>query len=257
MHKIFYFTGSGNSLAIAKRIGEKIGQYKVVKVTSKLDFNKPVKADILGFVFPVYAWGMPVLFKKFLEQIEISKAKYIFVVTNYAGNGGNVLGLFQKLMKKKNINIDAFFEIFMPSNYLVMGDADPQDKAAQIIKNSIPKIEECAQKIYDRKMVPMQKVSFMGKLYTKLIYPLFANYIKRSDKNFFFTELCNGCGICEKVCPVENIILNENKNPVWQNHCEQCHACIHWCPQRAIEFSKKTSNKNRYTHPDVKVSELI
>ncbi len=257
MNKIFYFTGSGNSLAIAKRIAEKIGDCALIHVNSKLDFNKPVEADILGFVFPIYSWDMPILFKKFVKIVNITKANYVFVMTNYAGSFGNALGSFQTDMKKKNINVDAFGDVVMPSNYVLMGKAHSQESAKPIIEKANIVIDEFTQKVFEKQNIPMKKVPFKGKLQTSLIYPAFAWHAPRSDKTFFFTEKCNGCTICAKVCPVENIILNEHKQPVWQHHCEQCHACFHWCPQQAIEFNKKTAEKERYTHPDVKVSELF
>ncbi|MCD6177196.1 MAG: EFR1 family ferrodoxin, partial [Candidatus Cloacimonetes bacterium] len=219
MNKIFYFTGSGNSLAIAKRIGEKIGNYELIQVNSKLDFTKPIEADIIGFIFPIYSWAMPVMFNKFVKQVNITKSNYVFVVANYAGSLGNGLGLFQKEMIKKNIKINAFGEIKMPSNYVVMGNAHSKDEAAIIIEKANVLINDFAQKILNRQKISRKKVKFSGKLLTSLIYPMFARHIAKSDKTFFFTDKCNGCGICEKVCPVGNIILNENKNPVWQHHC--------------------------------------
>ncbi|MDO9577038.1 MAG: EFR1 family ferrodoxin [Candidatus Cloacimonadales bacterium] len=257
MNKIFYFTGSGNSLTIAKRIDEKIEDCEVIQVKSSLDFSKPIAAEILGFVFPVYAWGMPVMFKEFIQKIKIEKADYVFVVTNYGGSCGNVLGIFRKILRKKGIEIAAFGEVVMPSNYVVMGDASSQHKAANILQIAEPVIDDLVQKISEKQAMPMIKVKFSGKFLSAVVYPLFVSNIRKSDKNFFFTETCNGCGICAKVCPAENIVLNEKKQPVWQHRCEQCHACFHWCPQRAIEFSKKTVQKNRYTHPNVKVSELF
>ena len=257
MNRIYYFTGTGNSLAIAKMIAEKIGDCEVIRVTNKLDICEPIEADVLGFVFPIYSWGMPVMFKDFIKKIQINKADYVFVITNYAGNFGNALKSFQKEMIKKNRYLDAFCEVVMPNNYVVMGNAAPKEEAAKIVQKAKPIIDDYAQNIFNRKPVPMKKVKFAGKFLSAIVYSLFASNVKKSDKSFFSSDNCNGCGICVKVCPAENIILNENKQPIWQHRCEQCHACIHWCPQRAIEFSKKTQQKNRYTNPEIKVSELF
>ncbi|MCF7792472.1 MAG: EFR1 family ferrodoxin [Candidatus Cloacimonetes bacterium] len=257
MNRIYFFTGSGNSLAIAKRVAEKLDNCELIKVTSKLDFSKPVEAEMLGFVFPVYAWGIPVLFKEFLSKIDITKVDYVFAITNFAGSSGNTLGLVQKILKKKNIKIDAFGEVPMPSNYVAMGNASSEHKARNILQKAEPVIEELSHNIEDRKQIPLSKKKLSAKLLTATVYPLFSRNIRKSDKTFFSTDKCIGCGICVLVCPAENIILNEDKGPVWQHRCEQCHACIHWCPERAIEFNKNTFKKKRYTHPDIKLKDML
>jgi len=257
MNKIYYFTGSGNSLSIAKKIADKLENCELSRVTSKLDNSVPIEADILGFIFPVYSWGMPMLFKEFVREMNIKKADYIFVTANYAGSCGNALGLFQKEMSKKSLKVDAFGEFKMPSNYVLMGKANSQEEAKPILRETKDLIDEFAEKVAHKRSVPLGKVKLLGKFLTATIYPAFITHVPNSDKTFFVTDKCNGCGICSKVCPVDNIILNEQIQPTWQHHCEQCHACFHWCPQKAIEFNKKTSEKQRYTNPDIKVNELI
>lgn len=48
-------------------------------------------------------------------------------------------------------------------------------------------------------------------------------------------ELCKGCGLCTKVCPV-NAITGERKHPysLDQEKCIKCGACIDKCPFKAI-----------------------
>ncbi|HPT69609.1 MAG TPA: hypothetical protein PKW50_05625, partial [Syntrophomonas sp.] len=59
-----------------------------------------------------------------------------------------------------------------------------------------------------------------------------------------------------EVCPSNNIVMEDNKL-VWQNHCEQCLACIEWCPQEALQYGKKTPAYKRYHHPEIKVRDLL
>jgi MinD superfamily P-loop ATPase len=59
------------------------------------------------------------------------------------------------------------------------------------------------------------------------------------------------------VCPVENIILNADKKPEWQNRCELCVGCINLCPKQAIQTGEETVDRRRYQHPDIAVSELM
>jgi MinD superfamily P-loop ATPase len=50
--------------------------------------------------------------------------------------------------------------------------------------------------------------------------------------------------------------MNERR-PAWQHHCEQCFACLHWCPAQAIQYGKHTAGRTRYHHPDVMAKDII
>ena len=76
------------------------------------------------------------------------------------------------------------------------------------------------------------------------------------DKSFFADEKCTSCGICEKLCPAGNIVITEGK-AVWQHRCEQCFACLQWCPAEAIQYGKNTKSKKRYHHPEISLKDII
>ena len=64
-------------------------------------------------------------------------------------------------------------------------------------------------------------------------------------KGFYTTDRCTACGLCEEVCVLRNIRL-ENGRPVWGENCTHCMACICGCPAEAIEYGKKSIGKPRY-----------
>nr|HOO46661.1 EFR1 family ferrodoxin [Deltaproteobacteria bacterium] len=76
------------------------------------------------------------------------------------------------------------------------------------------------------------------------------------DKAFWTDDRCNACGICLKVCPAENITLEEER-PRWHHRCHQCFACLQWCPQKAIQYGKRTLKYERYHHPDIVVKDVL
>ena len=80
-------------------------------------------------------------------------------------------------------------------------------------------------------------------LKTKIIRPLF--YAIMTDKGFYTTPDCDHCGLCEKLCPLKNISLQDGK-PKWHSHCTQCMSCYHHCPKNAIQFRKLTLGKGQY-----------
>ena len=83
----------------------------------------------------------------------------------------------------------------------------------------------------------------------------FSEILPLIDKSFHSDGRCDGCGICRKVCPVNNIEMIDNK-PSWKHHCEQCFACLQWCPKEAIQLGKETIGK-RYHHPDIKLADML
>jgi len=76
------------------------------------------------------------------------------------------------------------------------------------------------------------------------------------DREFVVGEHCNGCGICQEICPAENIHMLQ-KRPEWLHHCEQCLACLQWCPNTAIQYGKKTINYDRYHHPEITLKTMV
>jgi ferredoxin len=85
----------------------------------------------------------------------------------------------------------------------------------------------------------------IGKINTMLEdrYNQRMNTVFIQDKNYNINNNCIGCKICKEVCPVNNIEMVNNK-PEFQHHCEQCMACIQYCPQKAINYKELAERNN-------------
>lgn len=70
------------------------------------------------------------------------------------------------------------------------------------------------------------------------------------------TDACMKCGICKEVCPVNNIKLTE-KGVEFGNNCQQCMACIQWCPTKAITHPNVPADRKRYHHPEVSLKDIL
>jgi len=83
----------------------------------------------------------------------------------------------------------------------------------------------------------------------------FKELVPMTDIGFRCDKKCNGCGICARICPADNIKLVDKK-PVWQHHCESCYACFQWCPRQAIGGDTPRYEK-KYHHPAVKLKDML
>ena len=90
------------------------------------------------------------------------------------------------------------------------------------------------------------------------LLPLLWHVIMKGWKSLTFIsdEKCDGCGICMRICPMDNIEIIDNR-PSWSDHCVMCFACLQWCPKESIQAGSITINMKRYHHPDVKISDIM
>jgi heterodisulfide reductase subunit A len=69
-------------------------------------------------------------------------------------------------------------------------------------------------------------------------------YITTSpEKAFVIADMCDGCGLCVPVCPVNAITMEEKKAKINPFICIGCGACIPVCPREAIDFKNSTSRQ--------------
>lgn len=254
---IFYFSGTGNSLQVSKDIAKQLGDTELISIPKIIDNNEiKVEAEFIGIVFPVYMGGLPLLVENFMKKLKIDKTTYVFAVSTYGGMAGSVLEQVSHILEDKNVKLNAGLNIKMPGNYIVMYGAKTQENQNKAFEIEKIKVKEIVDTIKAKKALGFEK---NNSLIGKVIGPLMDRKryeIHTKDKLFLAKDNCTGCGVCEKICGVANIEIKEGK-PVWKNKCEQCMACIQYCPKEAIEYGKKTIGRKRYRNPNVKVNELL
>lgn len=255
---IYYFTGTGNSLAVAKTIAAELGDTVLVPIASIDGSPGTVTPGVerVGIVCPVYFAGLPLMVASFAERLDAGAARYLFAVMTHGGGGESAaLGQLDGILRQRTgRGLDAGFGVMMPGNYIMMYESPMGQKQQEILAKAGGTITAIAKSIARREKTPLPS-SLINRIIYALIYPWFRSHARTDDRKFTVTDACTSCGTCVAVCPAKNIELVD-KRPVWKHQCELCCSCIHTCPVKAIQAGKRTETWGRYRNPDITVAEL-
>lgn len=253
--KIFYFSSTGNSLQIARGIAKKIDNAIILPITGQV-INELVGGveESIGFIFPVYFNGLPRLVKHFIEKLNIDTNTYCFAIANSGGTRSNTLGILDDILISKNLHLSFADEIKVITNYIIQHPLPSRDQIEILIDKASTKTKKIAESISNHEL---KHAKHKARLWSKIVnYNFLYKNANKWDEKFRVTEKCISCGLCAKVCPVNNIEMR-NQFPSWQHKCEKCLACIHWCPCEAIEYGENTVGRTRYRNPNIKVEDII
>ena len=244
---VFYFSGTGNCLKAAREISKELGETEIVSMGKREKYAVKKQYDTVGFVYPVYFWGLPKRVIEFVESIDLgnSKDSYIYALTTFGGSAGNSLyQIYELLNKNHNVKMNYSAGLKMFSNYVI--GYDMKVNVDEITKRSNEGLAPIIAAIKARKN---NKVNKLTKIF-KFVNKRFIETVSVKDCNYTVGNDCTGCGICKEVCPVGNIEMVEGR-PQYKHTCEQCLACLQFCPKKLINYRNATQNRRRYTHPDI------
>ena len=279
--EIYYFSGTGNSLVVARDIAEKM-EGNLISIPSVMDKKSiTTDADMIGIVFPVYYLGtvnIPLVVQRFVMKLDDISTKYIFAVCTYGGGSGSTLTILDKMIKARGGRLASGFGVQMPQNAF----KKPFENKTKLYNNwKEKKLNFIYEQLKTKKegrfdndglfiglvvaiIEAMMKIDFLSHFFLKSMKRA---ALLREDSNFTFDEIvpfmdrsytidenCTGCSTCSKICHVFNIEM-VNNGPEWQHHCENCLACIKWCPQNAIHGYGELPRG--YHHPDVSISDML
>jgi flavodoxin/NAD-dependent dihydropyrimidine dehydrogenase PreA subunit len=263
--EIYYFSGTGNSLFVARSLSEKLGGTLIPIVPLLKKDTVETNAEVIGLVFPIYDFKAPPIIQSFAKKFSKLDAKYVFAVATYGFMPMKAMKKLEKSIQSSGGKLSGGFVVKMPNNGIITETitAKTQNKMRKDWKSKLEKMDKY---VAARKEGKIETSSVLTNLIlnglfikaTPKLLRLAKEVALRGWKSFAFVadSNCSGCGICVQVCPMDNIALNSGK-PSWGKDCATCFACLQWCPKEAIQAGRMTVNKKRYHHPDVKISDII
>ncbi|MCI8510008.1 MAG: 4Fe-4S binding protein [Lachnospiraceae bacterium] len=251
---ILYFSATGNNKYIAEKIAEKTSE-NAISITQciKDEWYEFQNESMLGIITPTYFWRLPHIVEKFVRKLKIINCKYVFFLISYGTTTGLAGAMAKKIMQKNNQELDALYSVIMPDTWTPVFNLNNKERVFKRLQDGERQLETLIKHILNRdrgNYIDKKLPSFVAVIPAFYMY----NTERKTKKLSVDKEICVGCGLCEKKCPVSAIKM-EHGRPVWQfTECEMCLGCLHRCPRFAIFYGNgKTKKHGQYTNPNTKI----
>ena len=147
---VFFYTGTGNSLWLARRLARASGGTDILSLNSGKTIEAAAGADAVGLAFPVHMWGVPRRIVNFVSTLPAGDKRYYFALAANAGQVSETLVQLERLLAARGIKLSAGFEFVLPSNYIPWSGAEAPEKQKVRFAAAEEKIQRAAAFISGR-----------------------------------------------------------------------------------------------------------
>jgi len=238
--KIFYFSGTGNSFYVAKMLANHFLNNSVESIAEyRKEPELVVNDEEIVITSPIYFYEIPHIVKDFLEHLKLTNVKYLSFIFTAEFPNGIAVNTIKEICRRKNLTINSCFYLKMPTNYVIKSKMMESDAIETVLNKANKKLNRIIDMIETKK----NYIEKDSKIYSILVsaekeYSEWEKAFPEFDSRFIASGNCNRCKLCEKHCPVGNIVVQEK--PIWNGGCEACLKCINICPRQAIQYDNRT-----------------
>jgi ferredoxin/flavodoxin len=236
---IYFFTGTGNTFLAASKIAQSL-ESKNCKVSifdiAKTDANSLNLSHTIGIGFPIAFCNTFPIVKDFINTFpNVKNTTEVFIFTTMGDSSLNAASNFGHILQSKGYKLIGASGFLMPNNFIAVQKENKNIKKRQ---KAYRQMEIFANNLINTDTKPI-KIN----IFFKLCF-IITNFITDRWKGKLFQKIvkfkiqknkCIKCGLCAKLCPVENIDFKGIYPTFKAQNCQICMRCISYCPQKAIK----------------------
>ena len=137
---IFYFTGTGNCLYVARQLADE--NTELLSIPQMMNQGRTdFEADDIGLVYPIYGHMPPYMVRQFLKKARL-KADYTFAVLTFGARKCNAVEILDGITRKAGWRFSYLSTLMMVDNWLPNFDMNEQVKMDKHIPENLAVIKD-------------------------------------------------------------------------------------------------------------------
>ena len=243
----FVFSGTGNTLLVAREVGERLrekGHEVNYHMIGRNNSFRMSGESVIGLAFPIAFFSSYPLVLKFIASLPEGRRKKIFMTATMGGSALGAEGKFRKLVRDKGYKPIGSELFIMPGNY--NNGVIPVEKNSQLVSAAKEKARAFADRLEKGSEAWGRGIPVIPSMWYKLISS--GRSLRFFYRMFPITvdkEKCIKCMRCAENCPVGAIDGSGEFPFINKNICESCQRCVAFCPAHAIVVPGKPAEQYR------------
>ena len=259
--RLTYFSGTGNTRWVTNRLAAALrnqGYQPVIVEVGPSRHGRPpetsarssagVELDV--FLFPVFAFGVPAIYRRYLARlgrVATLSAAVVTVVGDVCvgrgrgrrllpGWGGRAAFEAKSLLERRGFRVFSTRAVGMPASYTQLWPSPTPEDQQTILTAAAAAVDRMARDLArrDESHLRVHPAHTLWSVPVRLAFRLVGR--RFSGKLYAADERCDGCGLCATACP-SGVIRMRAGLPRWGWSCQACQRCMNVCPTQAIQVT--------------------
>lgn len=237
-----YFSGTGNTRYLVRLFLDCIpGNHDSYTIEDPQAPDALFQEDEILFAYPIYYSNLPAPVRDFMvRNAALWTGKRIYILTTMGLFSGDGTGVGARLLKRYGACITGGSQVKMPDCIsdvrLLKKPLDTNRRTVRAAQEKVRHASLCYQSKHPAREGLSLFAHMAGLFGQRLWFSPRGN--RRSSALKIDGARCSGCGLCTRLCPVDNLTLEQNTAAA-HGSCAMCYRCINHCPKQAITLLGK------------------